>query len=131
MLHIYYYILITSYLTCMIQEGDRIDNMHERRRRHGLGRTEPATAPSRAVLASAREGSRQSVVGTITTSSCRASLSWDYEESRAANQTWRFGRCLRCQHTVSSGVVTGTVARRRLLDGCIRLCHRELTDFGR
>lgn len=122
MLHVYY---INYKLFNVIQaEGDRI-NMRERRR-HGSGRTEHDRAVSRYSCTRER-GFAVVAVGYITTS-CRASLS--YGESRA-NQTWRFRRCLRCEHTVSSGVAAGSVARRRLSDSDIRLCHRALTNFGR
>lgn len=57
-----------------------------------------------------RDGAREGrgSRGRDGTSACRASLS--YVESRA-NQTWRFGRCLRCEHTVTSAAAAGSSTR--------------------
>lgn len=65
-------------------------------------------APRRAAR---RDGARvgRDSRGRDGTSACRTSLS--YVESRA-NQTWRFGRCLRCEHTVTSAAVAGASTRR-------------------
>lgn len=56
----------------------------------------------------ASRGSGRDSRGRDGTSACRRSLS--SVESRA-NQTWRFGRCLRCEHTVTSAGAGGISTR--------------------
>lgn len=92
-------------LDCVAQRDPARSKQHAREK--------ALTGDSEERYAARRDGARvgRDSRGRDGTSACRASLS--YVESRA-NQTWRFGRCLRCEHTVTSAAVAGASTRQRL-----------------